>query len=147
MEEENQTINILKKYIHEHLDEKLSREQLSSIVYLSPGYVTRLFKQENGVSLFDYIVTCRVERAGELLRQKDIPVGDIASMVGYDNFSYFSELFKAAIIITQRLPEGALPDGPSILVRLTAIGADSDNFIRVFGVFGQDNCLNTSFLW
>ncbi len=94
VEEENQTINILKNYIREHLDEKLSREQLASIVYLSPGYVTRLFKQETGVSLFDYIVTCRVERAGELLCQKDIPVGDIAQMVGYDNFSYFSELFK-----------------------------------------------------
>lgn len=91
---ENQTINILKDYINDHLDEKLSREQLAAIVYLSPGYVTRLFRQETGTSLFDYIVTCRVERAKMLLRQRDVSVGDIAQLVGYDNFSYFSELFK-----------------------------------------------------
>lgn len=94
VESENQTINILKDYIHDHLEEKLSREQLAAIVYLSPGYVTRLFRQETGTSLSDYIVTCRVERARALLKQKDVPVGDIAQLVGYDNFSYFSELFK-----------------------------------------------------
>lgn len=94
VESENQTINILKDYINAHLEEKLSREQLAAIVYLSPGYVTRLFRQETGSSLFDYIVTCRVERAKALLKQRDVPVGDIAQLVGYDNFSYFSELFK-----------------------------------------------------
>ena len=84
----------VKQYIDEHFCENITRDTLGEIVYLSPGYLAATFKKITGSSLGSYIIEKRVERAKELLSEGSLTVSEVAFAVGYDNFTYFSRLFK-----------------------------------------------------
>ena len=56
---------IVQNYIHEHYSQELSVELLASIVFLSPDYLSRLFKKATGKSLYQYIRQFRMEKASE----------------------------------------------------------------------------------
>lgn len=84
----------VQQYMHLHLDEEFSREKLAEQVYLNPAYLSRLFRRETGLSLTDYLVKLRINRAKERLEGSNDRISDIASEVGYANFSHFSKLFK-----------------------------------------------------
>lgn len=82
------------EYIRRNLDKELSRGQIAEAIFLSPEYLSRLFKQETGGSLSDYILSERMRVAHSMLADTDVPVSLVASRVGYSNFSYFSQVFK-----------------------------------------------------
>lgn len=69
-------------------------DYLAKRVFLSPSYLSFLFKKSTGQSLVKYITAVRMERAKELLRDSTIKVVDIASTVGFANTSYFNLMFK-----------------------------------------------------
>ncbi|WP_169081356.1 response regulator [Paenibacillus sp. PL91] len=69
-------------------------DYLAKRVFLSPSYLSFLFKKSTGQSLVKYITAVRMERAKELLRDSTIKVVDIASRVGFANTSYFNLMFK-----------------------------------------------------
>lgn len=87
-------IRTVKQYIDEHFCENITRDTLGEIVYLSPGYLAASFKRQTGCSVGSYIIDRRMERAKELLAKGEITVSEVAFAVGYDNFTYFSRLFK-----------------------------------------------------
>lgn len=87
-------IDKINRYIHEHYAENLSRNEIAGVFYLTPEYLAKLYKKKTGMNLKDYINEYRIEKAKELLRSGDKNVSDIAEIVGFDNFSYFSTLFK-----------------------------------------------------
>lgn len=74
--------------------ENITRDTLGEIVYLSPGYLAASFKKETGSSLGSYIIERRMEKAKALLAEGKLTVSEVAFAVGYDNFTYFSRLFK-----------------------------------------------------
>lgn len=82
------------QYIDAHLDAKLSREQLAAMVYLSPDHLNRIFKQEHGRSIYEYIVDKRMTLAAQMLETTDLKMHAIALNTGYNNFSQFSKAFK-----------------------------------------------------
>ncbi len=84
----------IKRYIEENCSEEFSRETVGEYVYLSPGYAARIFKQETGKSMRDYANECRIGRAKQMLAAGGRSISEIAVAVGFDNFSYFSTLFK-----------------------------------------------------
>ena len=84
----------VKQYIDEHFCENITRDTLGEIVYLSPGYLAASFKKETGSSLGSYIIERRMEKAKALLAEGKLTVSEVAFAVGYDNFTYFSRLFK-----------------------------------------------------
>lgn len=84
-------------YINEHLDEELMREDLARWVNLSPDYMTRLFKNEAGVTIKEYIIQQKMQMARKLLQTTNLPVSFIASKVGFCNFSHFSYTYKKVI--------------------------------------------------
>ncbi len=87
----------VKKYISANIkNEELNREAIANAVYLNPDYLSRLFKQQTGVSLSEYIQQQRLTLAKNLLTQTRLSVGDIAFNLGYSSFSYFTRVFKAA---------------------------------------------------
>ena len=85
---------IVQNYIHEHYSQELSVELLASIVFLSPDYLSRLFKKATGKSLYQYIRQFRMEKASELLETP--PKKSLTSVVeiGYPNYSYFCQSFR-----------------------------------------------------
>ncbi len=76
-------------YIQAHLREKLSREQLSSLVSFGDTYFSRIFKAEVGMSYTDYLLRARMLAAQDLLRSTDMPISEIAGACGFYDASYF----------------------------------------------------------
>lgn len=83
-----------RKYILQNLDQPLGREEIAAQVYVSTGYLGRLFKKELGVSLSEYIFTERMKLAAKMLTETNLYITTIALNVGYSNFPYFSTQFK-----------------------------------------------------
>lgn len=87
-------IDRAKQYISVHYCENITRNDVAAVVFLTPEYLAKMFKAETGTVIKDYINQCRIDRAKELIRSSDSSISRIASEVGFDNFSYFSTVFK-----------------------------------------------------
>lgn len=83
-----------KNYINGHLSEELSVASLADRYYLSVAYFSKLFKKKEGIGCNYYIVHQRMERAKQLLRNKQLKVQEVAVQVGYQDVNYFSNAFK-----------------------------------------------------
>ena len=83
-----------KDYMNKHYYEKITLELLANIVYMNPAYFSVYFKQKTGLNYTEYITMMRIEKAKELLHDKGYRIYEIANMVGYDDFRYFSRIFK-----------------------------------------------------
>lgn len=94
VEQSQSVVDKAKMYIHEHLADSISREDIANHVFLNPDYLTRVFKKETGMSVYDYLLQQRLNAAAELLIHTNMSVSAIASRIGYANFSYFSRAFK-----------------------------------------------------
>ncbi len=96
--EKNQSIRkeilIVQNYIHNHYDKELSIEVLASTVFLSPDYLSRIFKKSTGKSLYQYIRQYRMEQASRLLLNTTKKVIAIGIETGYPNYSYFCQSFN-----------------------------------------------------
>ena len=95
-------IDKINGYIHEHYAEEIGRNEIAGEFYLTPEYLAKLYKKRTGMNLKDYINEYRIEKAKELLRSGDKNVSGIAEAVGFDNFSYFSTLFKKITGVTPK---------------------------------------------
>lgn len=87
-------INLALSYIWEHYTEDLYLEDVAKEVFLSPGYLCRIFKGETGYSFKEYIHKLRIEKAQQLIRESDDKYYVIAEKVGYKNYKYFSSYFS-----------------------------------------------------
>jgi two-component system response regulator YesN len=87
-------IDRIHHYIHEHYAEDIGRNEIAGNFYLTPEYLAKLYKKKTGMCLKDYINEYRIEKAKELLKLDRKNVSDIAELVGFPNFSYFSTIFK-----------------------------------------------------
>jgi len=92
----------VRKYIDHNLDKEITRESLAKMVFLNQDYLARIFKKEVGESICNYLIYKRMEAAKEYLKKTDEPVNMIALKVGYDNFSYFTRLFKNSVGLTPK---------------------------------------------
>ena len=79
--------------IQEHLDEELSVELLSDRIHLNVDYMNRLFKREMKISVSQYIIQQRIEKAIWYMKTTDESLGNIAAKVGYYNYSTFQRNF------------------------------------------------------
>ena len=82
------------QYINAHYAEKITLEEMARRVYLSPAYFSRVFKEETGEAFTAYLNRVRIDRSKELLRHKSIRLTDIALLVGFEDQSYYSKVFK-----------------------------------------------------
>ncbi|REK74559.1 AraC family transcriptional regulator [Paenibacillus paeoniae] len=88
------------RYIHEHYREQLTLESLAQALNYSAPYVARQFKSKTGRSLIEYLIEVRMGEAGQLLKETDLPLQEIAEGVGYSDTSYFIRVFKKWIGLT-----------------------------------------------
>jgi len=85
--------NIL-SFINENYMKPVSLARISENAYLSPIYVSKVFKETTGESPINYLIRVRLSKACELLDSKDATIREIARLVGYEDAYYFSKLFK-----------------------------------------------------
>ena len=82
------------QYIRAHYAEKITLDNVAREVYLSPTYFSRIFRQETGVTFNAYLNAVRIEQSKKLLNDPSVRLIDISLMVGFDNQSYFTKVFK-----------------------------------------------------
>ena len=81
-------------YINEHLTGDLSLKAIALEIEMSPHYFTSLFKQSTGMSAYQYVIHCRIERAKHLLSKQDLSVTEVSQQVGFESQSHFTNVFR-----------------------------------------------------
>ena len=82
-------------YFEDHYNEKISLDQIAENMYLSPFYISKIFKSETGDTPIRHLINIRLEKARELLESGyEGSIQEVAAMVGYDDAYHFSKLFK-----------------------------------------------------
>ena len=81
-------------FIKSNYMNKISLEDTSEEVHLSPSYFSKIFKQEMKCNFNTYLNFYRIEISKDLLKDPDVELVDIAYIVGYEDQSYFSKVFK-----------------------------------------------------
>ncbi|WP_300380573.1 AraC family transcriptional regulator [Clostridium sp.] len=74
--------------------EDISLYTLSKNMYLSPVYISKIFKEIMGDSPINYLIQIRLSKAKDLLKDSNLSIKTIAKMVGYNDPYYFSKLYK-----------------------------------------------------
>ena len=97
-----QLVDKAKAYIREHLSEELSLRSVAEQVYISPSYLSKVFKEEAGVNFSDYVTDARMKKAADLLLNTNLKVEAIAQTVGYNTPHYFIRKFKESYGITPK---------------------------------------------
>ena len=91
---EHNVVERIVQYLNEHLNEDIGHDALAAKYRMHPGYLSRLFKQEMGETISEYLLRIRIERAAQLMKESHYKIGEISTMVGYSASSYFSIMFK-----------------------------------------------------
>lgn len=90
-------VKIIKDYINENYHEPISLNMIAENIYLSPSYISDLFKKQTGENITDYLAKVRIEKAKILLKDLQIKSYEIGEMVGYKDPAYFSKVFKKVV--------------------------------------------------
>ena len=90
----NEIISKAKTYVLSHLEKQLTLAEIAENAFVSPGYLSALFKKTTGTSLVDYVNNCKIDRARELIANGTRRVDEMARAVGFENIYYFSKVFK-----------------------------------------------------
>jgi YesN/AraC family two-component response regulator len=94
MSEIKNPVDMLIDHIDENYCEEINLGDLSALVNLNPSYISRLFSEKKGVTIFEYINEKRILKAAHLLKNTVLSVIEISMMVGYNNLSFFNRTFK-----------------------------------------------------
>lgn len=81
-------------YIKLNYSEKISIKEIADQLYLSPNYLSELFKKHTGKTISEYLTEYRLEKACQLLDHAEYRVGDVSGMAGIHDGRYFSNMFK-----------------------------------------------------
>ncbi len=84
----------IKEYMEENLREDISVSSICTRFFISKTSLYRLFRENIGTSVNEYLIFCRMEKAKEYLLQTDEPVCRICERVGIPNYTYFCKLFR-----------------------------------------------------
>ena len=87
-------ISLVKSFLDEHYNEKLSLESVASHFFIDKHYLARLFKEQYGVTLLTYLQQVRITHAKRMLRFTDKSIEEIGLECGIGELNYFSRVFK-----------------------------------------------------
>ena len=97
---EDRQIGRIASWVIEHVDEKVTLENVAAGVYMNPTYISHIFKKVSGINLADYIADVKMDRAKVLLQNPDYKAADVAAAVGYSGAGYFSRIFRKKTGVT-----------------------------------------------
>jgi YesN/AraC family two-component response regulator len=90
------SVEAAKQYILGNLSQDLSLDAVAAKAFISPKYLSKLFKEEAGVTYTEYVTSRRMERAKELIESNTMTIEQVAGEVGYATVAYFIKKFKEA---------------------------------------------------
>lgn len=129
------TKNIL-SYIEKHLDNALSLEKIAEELNYSKFYIARVFKEDTGLPLYQYIRSRRLNESARKLVETEQPVMEIAFLAGYGSQQAFTQAFHQEYECTpQEYRKNGIfvPRRDRIEMRESGIGG-----LRAFGPAGGE---------
>ena len=94
-EQRGQLVEEIKEYIRAHYCESdMGLSRVGGEFRVSESYLSTVFKEQSGGNFADYLETLRIEKACELLQDKELTVNDVAETVGYNSVQSFRRAFK-----------------------------------------------------
>ncbi|MCR8635284.1 response regulator transcription factor [Paenibacillus radicis (ex Xue et al. 2023)] len=94
LESKMTVVERIQAYIGQHMDGDASLQAIADHVGLHPAYISKVYKVETGCCISDYVMKIKMDKAVELLRNKNEKVYNIASQLGYQTPHYFIKVFK-----------------------------------------------------
>lgn len=82
------------QYIQEHFVEKITLDEVARVANLSRSHFSKVFKEEVGMTLIEYVEMVRMNQARMLLKTTKFSIGEISEMVGISDIFYFSKIYK-----------------------------------------------------
>ena len=90
------------KYINEHIAEPITLSTISDVINLSKEYTSHIFKKETGKTVTEYINERKLIIAKEMILSTSYPLTYISDRMSYENYSYFTKVFKKQFGVTPR---------------------------------------------
>lgn len=98
-------------HVGENIGKDLTVAELAQVVGMSQYYFSKLFKMSTGTTPHQYVMRQRVERAQELLRERQLTLVEIATNVGFETQSHFTSVFRRLVGITPKRFRDMRSDG------------------------------------
>lgn len=89
-----EAVTIIKEYIDNNFCQNIRITMFSEKYFFSTEYLTKLFRNRYGYTIYEYVLKLRMERAKELLEDENNKIIDIAERLGYADNHYFSKAFR-----------------------------------------------------
>lgn len=87
-------------YIQENFQRDINRDGIAKRFNISPNHLSRLFRQQGHMTLADYIIWVRIDRAKFMLKRYDLRLPDVATRCGFKDINYFYRVFKERTGVT-----------------------------------------------
>jgi AraC-like DNA-binding protein len=87
-------VSEIQKYLNIRYKNKITLGSISEKFYISPFYLSRMFKKTTGFTFIEYLNSLRIREAQQLLKESQLNVSEIADKVGYENQTHFGRVFK-----------------------------------------------------
>ena len=118
----SEPVKLALAYIHQQYMNAISRSDICEVLGISENYLSRLFRQELGLTLVEYINRYRIAIARRHLCETDTSITAVAQQVGFDDPAYFSRIFARYVGVprdsTARQPVNGNTPQPNSFVQL-----------------------------
>jgi len=81
-------------FMHQNYDKDIRTKDIAAAANVHAGYLHRIFKSNKGLTINQYLMDLRMEKAKSLLTNTDISIIDISCYVGFNSSQYFHYVFK-----------------------------------------------------
>lgn len=98
----NHIVINVKKYITEHVEEKLTLNKVAEVFNISPNYLSVLFSKYNDLGFTDYINQSKIDSAKKMMTNGDLKIYEISDVLGFESAFYFSRVFKKVTGVSPR---------------------------------------------
>ena len=98
--EYSESVAMVIRYVQKNYADNISLNDAAEAVHLTTTYLSYVFHKETNITFSEYLQSCRIDRARELLEHTDEKVREIGQMVGYNDNRHFSKTFKKVTGLT-----------------------------------------------
>ncbi|MEN2435344.1 AraC family transcriptional regulator [Weeksellaceae bacterium A-14] len=92
---DDDSMKTIHDYVHKNYDKKITLEDVSELVNMSPVTFNRFIKKRSGKTFINYLNEIRIGYAARWLIEKDLTVSEIAFECGFNNIANFNKIFKS----------------------------------------------------
>jgi YesN/AraC family two-component response regulator len=87
-------VEFIKEYVTENYMNEISFHELALVAHVSRTYLSTLFKKDVGCTFPEYLAKFRIGKSIEIIKQRNLPLLEVSSLVGFKDYAHFSRTFK-----------------------------------------------------